>query len=189
MKICLNCGCCGRSTFDEEGYYYIESIPDSFNVCPRCNNNTIIECDENLIGVVYRLNRLGYKTRFSCAGHPENWYESMYIAFDNYHDNIREWCESTKVFKFEEDHIYYSKSLNLELTFSPDDERRNNEDFIFRRRACTIRAILSEEDYPDFIDIEGLTYPHTVNFLNLIQYLESSNDKNKRCERWKLEYR
>lgn len=53
-------------------------------ICPSCLKDTLIEVDENIALIVLALNKKGYKTWNSCAGHLYD--SSGYIMFDSKHD-------------------------------------------------------------------------------------------------------
>jgi len=56
--------------------------------CPRmkCNYADIFMCDEDMIPIIFILNKKGYKTTDCCSGHPRNGWMSisgMYISFQH----------------------------------------------------------------------------------------------------------
>jgi len=56
--------------------------------CPRmkCNYADIFMCDEEMIDIIFTLNKKGYKTTDCCSGHPRKGWSSiyeMYISFQH----------------------------------------------------------------------------------------------------------
>lgn len=80
--LCLKC----LKTFTSEIEYNVslslknvKTMFSTYYTCPVCNNITT-NVDEKILDAIIRLNKLGFKTRHCCEGHP---YSMGYISFTN----------------------------------------------------------------------------------------------------------
>ena len=53
----------------------------------RCSQNQYVEIDDNIYPAIKKLNLLGYKTKFCCEGHNDEYGIQAYIVFDCNKDN------------------------------------------------------------------------------------------------------
>ena len=103
MVLCLNCGCVGHA--DDNGE--IKELSPSL-YCPKCQSDKdVIEVDEEIAWYIYKLNKAGFKTKFSCAGHPWEKYCFGYIMFQENYPEIKEYFDK-----------YQPKYLDLEVTIT-----------------------------------------------------------------------
>lgn len=83
MKICTNCGFVLTPALEKVW----NNNPELSNICPsiKCGLSTLIDVDEAIAPIICELNRKGYKTEFSCAGHIYEYAVMPYVSFD--HEN------------------------------------------------------------------------------------------------------
>ena len=103
MVLCLNCGCVGHA--DDKGEMK-ELSPSLY--CPNCQSDKdVIDVDEEIAWYIYKLNKAGFKTKFSCAGHPWEKYCLGYIVFQEDYPEIKEYFDK-----------YQPKHLDLEINLT-----------------------------------------------------------------------
>ena len=78
--ICLDCYEIYEENFEPKKYDAGQRLPIMF--CPkhRCEG-CIVEVDDNMIGIVIELNKIGLKTAYNCGGHVGSDETDIYIAF------------------------------------------------------------------------------------------------------------
>ena len=83
IRLCLNCGIVGETHIHS---YWKDNIIEPYgssDICEICGKNAVIDIDPEIAHYIYRLNKMGYKTAYSCAGHAINNYSEAYILFSN----------------------------------------------------------------------------------------------------------
>lgn len=81
MKICTKCGLVIAPEIEKAW----DRNSELRNVCPsiRCfGSSTLIDVDENIAPMICELNRKGYATEYSCAGHFYEYGMTPYVMFD-----------------------------------------------------------------------------------------------------------
>lgn len=153
MKLCLKCGTVGNLC-DEYGIIPLGGFTsDGVSLCKNSHIDSIIDIDENIAWDIFNLNKAGYKTRFSCAGHPYNKYTSFYVSFDKDYDDIQKYFNeyNPEYLELEKDQYFYyrddeDKCLGLlNQNDVTDGEEKNNFVFI-DKYAYIIRSV-------DYVDI------------------------------------
>lgn len=78
--VCLDCYEIYEENFEPKKYNAGERLPIMF--CPkhRCEG-CIVELDENMIGIIIELNKIGLTTSYCCGGHVGSDETDIYIAF------------------------------------------------------------------------------------------------------------
>ena len=82
MKICIKCGLVIAPEIEKAW----DRNSELRNVCPsvRCAGSaSIIDVDEAIAPIICELNRKGYATEFSCAGHFYEYALTPYVMFDH----------------------------------------------------------------------------------------------------------
>lgn len=82
MRICTKCGLVIAPEIEKAW----DRNTELRNVCPnsRCyGSSTLIEVDEAIGPIICELNRKGYTTEFSCAGHIYEHAMTPYVMFDH----------------------------------------------------------------------------------------------------------
>ena len=93
MKICLNCGAVG--TFDFDDYTRMKKITCSVeDRCLNCGEKQIRDIDDEIAWYIYQLNKAGYETKHSCAGHPSDLYTKFHISFKNRYPDIEKFAKN-----------------------------------------------------------------------------------------------
>ena len=153
MKLCLKCSTVGNLC-DEYGIIPLgEYTSGDVSLCKGSHIDSIIDIDENIAWDIFNLNKAGYKTRFSCAGHPYNKYTSFYVSFDKDYDDIQKYFNeyNPEYLELEKDQYFYyrddeDKCLGLlNQNDVTDGEEKNNFVFI-DKYAYIIRSV-------DYVDI------------------------------------
>ena len=55
-------------------------------LCPKVNcHGTVVEIDELIMPSIEEFNKAGYKTNYSCSGHPYENIPTPYVSFDEYY--------------------------------------------------------------------------------------------------------
>ena len=112
VKICLNCGAVG--TFNDvtnlskivasspnihmiifDDYSRMEKITCSVeDKCLNCGEKQIRDIDDEIAWYIYQLNKAGYETKHSCAGHPSDLYTRFHISFKNRYPDIEKFAKN-----------------------------------------------------------------------------------------------
>lgn len=105
MILCLNCGCCGRPKRIDVNNEAVDVIGLTSLYCPNCNSEKgVIDVDDEIAWYIYKLNKAGLKTNYSCAGHPWEKYYRAYIYFKEDYPILKDYFDK-----------YKPKYLELEL--------------------------------------------------------------------------
>ena len=83
IRLCLNCGIIGETHVHSHWKSNIIEPYGSSDICEICGRETVIDIDSEIAHYIYRLNKMGYKTAYSCAGHAISNYSEAYILFSN----------------------------------------------------------------------------------------------------------
>ena len=83
IRLCLNCGIIGETHVHSHWKSNIIEPYGSSDICEICGKETVIDIDSEIAHYIYRLNKMGYKTAYSCAGHAISNYSEAYILFSN----------------------------------------------------------------------------------------------------------
>lgn len=190
IPFCLNCGCVGKMTkIREEGYSdYLDLIHSAIEekrssaICPSCRSTDMILCDEEIMNVVYKLNKLGYITHHSCSGHYQDGYRSMYIDFDEYYPDLEAWCQNSKFFYLSrfalyktEDSIlrFRSENSTSEVEYPSIDDYIGGGSIRYLRDACAmyLRSYIFEDEFPNLTFVNDDTENRKVNIFNELRSL------------------
>ncbi len=111
MKLCLKCGSVGNLRTEYGIIPLGETTNDNVSLCKDSHIDSIIDIDENIAWDIFQLNKAGYKTRFSCAGHPYDKYASFYVSFDKDYGDIQKYFNKYKpeYLELEKDQYFYYK--------------------------------------------------------------------------------
>lgn len=136
MKLCLKCGTVGNLS-DEYGIIPLgEYTSGDVSLCKDSHIDSIIDIDENIAWDIFNLNKAGYKTRFSCAGHPYNKYTSFYVSFDKDYDDIQKYFNeyNPEYLELEKDQYFYYRDDEdkcLGLMNQNDVSVETKDNFVF----------------------------------------------------------
>ena len=176
MKLCLKCGSVGELS-NKYGIIPLgETTNDNVSLCKNLHNDSIIDIDENIAWDIFQLNKAGYKTRFSCAGHPYDKYASFYVSFDKDYDDIQKYFNKYKpeYLELEKDQYFYYKDDEykyLGLLNQNDVSAETKDNFVFiDKYAYIIRSVnyadimmnLQKEIYTSIDDINAMIYHKNV---------------------------
>lgn len=182
MNICLNCGAVGKLYETDDNVNYFNEISQLHTHCPKCNKE-LTDIDEEILGIIFSLNKLGYKTTYSCAGHYYENFEGAYIAFDKRYPEIRQWCkkyEEKSSITLEKVYLYKTKGDAYCGLVDKNDPIIDTLKLKYVNQAYIIRF---ENKYRDIdndgiLTIKHLTNPNIKHMRALVEYLSSCHNKN-----------
>lgn len=176
MKLCLKCSTVGNLC-DEYGIIPLgEYTSGDVSLCKGSHIDSIIDIDENIAWDIFNLNKAGYKTRFSCAGHPYNKYTSFYVSFDKDYDDIQKYFNeyNPEYLELEKDQYFYyrdDEDKYLGLMNQNDVSVEVKDNFVFiNKYAYTIRSKnykgmtddMCKEIHTSIDDINAMIYHKNV---------------------------
>lgn len=130
--VCLDCYEIYEENFQPKKYDVGDKLPIMF--CPkyRCEG-CIVEVDDNMIGIIIELNKIGLTTSFSCGGHVGSNETDIYIAFSqDIEANML--GELPDGFELEDKDIAFDK-VTIRFTIKDFDE---NLDLLYQHRMINI---------------------------------------------------
>lgn len=87
INICLNCGKIqdyieykNRRSSVYDKFRFVPT--NDYSECMTCGKESIIQVDEEIAPYIFALNKLGFTTKFCCAGHTTTNYDTAYIVFN-----------------------------------------------------------------------------------------------------------
>lgn len=182
MNVCLNCGAVGKLYETDDSVHYFNEISQLHTHCPKCNKE-LTDIDEEILGIIFSLNKLGYKTTYSCAGHYYENFEGAYIAFDKRYPEIRQWYkkyEEKSSITLEKVYLYKTKGDVYCGLVDKNDPIIDTLKLKYANQAYIIRF---ENKYRDIdndgiLTIKHLTNPNIKHMRALVEYLSSCYNKN-----------